>query len=100
MFIVRKSHPPIIAIGYELGFLLKVGLISGVNCHDTILSLAKTTGIIFIQNSTAGKSPRSIFINSFRDSDWKMLPMHEVSAGGMSPTHMPPFIFKRILLVV
>src|SRR5689334_21569356 len=60
-----------------------------------LASSAEAAGIARVHDDAAGEHHLALF---FRQGDWKLAPMQQVRANGMSPAHVAPLIAKGIEL--
>src|SRR6187551_397888 len=73
-----------------------------VNGYETIFAGTQSAGIVFVDHGSSGKNHGTVaclWVEVFFYCDWKVLPMQHIFTHRMSPTHMPPLISVRIVLV-
>src|SRR5437899_1453018 len=96
----RESRPrasAIIAIGNVLVLKRLFGVMGGVDRDERRLAaFSKAARVLPVNHGAAGKNHEIIFL---AESHGQMLPLNEVLADRMAPTHVPPFIAKGIELI-
>jgi hypothetical protein len=98
---VYPRAPTVVAIGESLilhapGLLTLVAMPCVNGNHGRLPVLPKTTGIGVIDDRGAGVD---LDFSLLGERERQMLPVDEIIADRMAPTHVPPFIAKGIVLI-
>src|SRR5260221_14767350 len=71
--------------------------VSGVNGDQGRFAIvSEPTSVVPINHSAPRKDHPPILL---RQCDWKLLPVHQVWADCMAPTHVPPLVPEGVVLV-
>src|SRR5947207_3098491 len=94
---LRPCAATIIAVGNVLVLQRFFRVMTGIDRDQRRLAVfAEAAAILPVDHSAAGENHHAIF---FRERHWKMFPMDEVRADGMSPAHVTPSIAEWVELI-